>query len=253
MAITMMALSLAIGEHIVSDEREASDFWRRAIVIPQRQFDELTVTTLANTFLRDAAPFTAALLSVFVDDTDARIMLGKSALPVTYDSWLGEYSRYGRRRLPMAEVVVLRSGAVLRISDGKKETRGVVLRGEDPLRLGAPSNAEIVGIRLYRGAPLESGQFRKRSGAEVYVTDRSAMTEEEIKSVTELAAKRIGLEFAQIFVRRDVWFIDQASFPVDYRFDTSSPPSRDDYRSSRTWACLVERGPARCWLRKPTP
>ncbi len=163
-----LLLFLGTTVQVTADARYARDFWRRTIVIPMREFDDARVSSLAREFCRDATGYKAAVLSIFVDRTDARIMSGKASAPVTYESWWNEYSIYGRRQLPMAQVVVFDSGAVLRISEGRKESRRIVLRGLDPLLLSSSElSAEVVGLRLYRGLPLDSDEVRERSGAEL--------------------------------------------------------------------------------------
>lgn len=254
-AANIVAGLLCVGLlSVLTETCENGGIEQRTLTVPQAEFKEDRILALAREFADNAGPCCrAAVLSIYVDSIDARIMSGKGYLPVDYESWARDYAAFGRRALPMAEVVVLRSGAIARISDGRRETKRIVLLGRDPLAIqDAGRSASIIHLRLFRGIPLASGRADERTGADVFVRTSGTLDERSGRTFSTLIASRLGLDFASVHLRTDTWFIDHAVFPVDYRFDDTDPPTFNQFLNSETQTCYVESGESTCTTRKPS-
>lgn len=230
-------------------EKNVGPFFSRGVIWAPSDLTEPNLRSYYQRLSEELKTNLAWTVNVFVDREDAsRELHGKLTAEGDYDWWLKLYNEFGRKLLPMAEILSFDGDAVLRLRDAHGACFETVLSGRNFLWVHQGStDFQILDVH-YRSLPPHT-QSSPGDEAMIWVYVRSSVfpTVDEGKQLSELMRSRFHQKRIVVAIRTDSYFIADGAFPTVYRFDAEgTPPSRDDYANSRTMYCFCDRPEVRC-------
>ena len=224
-------------------------FYGRAVLWDATNLTEQNLRSYHKQLSRELKPYRAWTVMVFIDKGDAtRELYGKLRTEETYDWWLELYNQFGRKLLPMAELLTYEDNAVLRMRDAAGTCSETVLAGENFLRVRQNDIDFKILETYFTGLPPHTAAT---SGDEamiwVYVRSSSFPNENQARDFSSLMQKRFRQKRVIVTIRTDSYFLMDGRFPIMYRFDKEgAPPSREQYEHSKTMYCFCERPRIQC-------
>jgi hypothetical protein len=222
---------------------KAGPFLHRIVVWDVADLTEPKLRSYYQRLSRDLKRYGAWTVDVFVDRDDAaREVSGKMLTDKDYDWWLDLYNKFGRKLLPMAEISGFRADAVLRLRDRNGNCSETVLSGDNFPRASVGDVKFEILETLYRWLPPHT---KPRPGddamIDVYVRASSYPSVEQARTFSRLMQNRLQEKQIILMFRTDAFFIDDAFFPIMYRFDpAATPPTKEAYEHSKIMACEPE-------------
>ena len=227
----------------------AGPFYGRVVIWEATKLTEQNLRPYYKQLSVELKAYRAWTVMVFIDKGDAtRELYGKLATEETYDWWLGLYNQFGRKLLPMAEILTFEGNAVLRMRDSSGNCSETVLSGENFLRVGVDHIDFEILETYYTGLPPHTASAPgDEAMVWVYVRCSSFPTPDEAREFSLLMRKRFQQKRIIVVMRTDSYFITDGRFPILYRFDQNpTPPSQEQYERSQTMYCFCDRPDIRC-------
>jgi hypothetical protein len=221
----------------------AGPFCRRIVVWDAADLTEPNLRSYYQRLSRELRRSRAWTVDVFIDRADAaHEVSGKMVTEKDYDWWLGLYNKYGRKLLPMAEFSGYGADGVLRLRDRYGTCSETVLSGENFLRASVDDvNFEVLQIYYRRLPPNTKPRPGDEAMISVYVRASAFPSVEQARGFSRLVQRRFREKQIIVEFRTDAFFIDDLFFPIMYRFDpAATPPSKEEYKHSKTMACICD-------------
>jgi|SRR5271157_1195244 len=226
-------------------EWKTGPFYSRGVLWDIKRLAEPNLRSFYQRMSRELEDYRFWTVGVFTDRDDGmREVSGKlKADELGYDWWVGLYNKFGRKVLPAAEVLGYQGNAVLRLRDSSGTCSEIVLAGDNFLRVHL-GGLEFEILKTYY-APLPP-HVEPSPGDEAmvftYVRASSFPNTDQAREFSQLVLHRVQEKRVVVLFRTDDFFIDDNRFPIVYRFDpTTPPPSREQYRQSKTMYCFGDR------------
>jgi hypothetical protein len=250
--VALVWLASATAQSSTLWEWKLGPFYTRSVLWDAAELTEPNLRTLYGQLSRELKDNRAWTVEVFTDKADAgHESAGKMVAETDYDRWLGLYNEFGRRLLPMAEILAYEKNAVLRLRNSAGACSEVVLSGENFLRV--PMGAvefEILKISYHPLPPSTEPSSGDEAMVSIYVRSPALPNEDQARQFSLLMQKRLQQKRIIVAFRNDAYFLTDGRFPVVYRFDpTARPPSREQYEQSETMYCFCELPGIQCGLR----
>lgn len=235
--VIILLCQILQGQRIIGGSSSSSHYFA-TILIPEERFTEKVLARSARKLLREAK---CPIVNVFyiTDESQFRYFWNaKMVNDVPYRLWKKEYDARINEDWRFASLIAVRGVGLLSIRMGNAKVRRVALgkRSEDGLL--AENGAERILRMNVTSVPL-----MRQQNVEFWI--------ETDQPLNELTGKRLlsmlgELPFDQIWikVRNDLWFINDAAFPVFDPFQPGLlPPSHLEYYNSKTMVCRVPSPP----------
>ena len=230
-------------------EEQLGPFYARSVLWDAADLTEPKLRLFYHELSEELKNNRAWTVGVFTDETDAgHESAGKMLTEKGYDWWLELYNEFGRKLLPMAEILVYEKNAVLRLRSSDGTCSEVVLLGDNFLRVRLGSvKFEILKIIYHRLPPSAEPRPGDEAMISVYVRSSSFPGENQARRFSLLMKDRFLQKRVDVAFRSDAFFLTDLRFPIMYRFDsTATPPSRDEYAKSKTMYCFCELPGIQC-------
>ena len=229
--------------------RSDGPFSSRALLWDPRDLKESNLRLLYGTLSAELKGKSAWTVSVFVDELDAaRELHGKLGTEADYDRWFELYTKYGRRMLPMAEIIAHGEDAVLRLRNAAGVSSETVLSGKNLLHVNFDGTRfDILKIYYHPLPPHTESILGDEAMISIYVRASRFPTVAQAREFSQRMQTRFQQKRIVLAFRSDSYFLTDSSFPIVYRFDSRPmPPSRQQYENSKTLYCFCDRPEIPC-------
>jgi hypothetical protein len=217
----------------------------QTIVIGAEDFHDDYLRHLAGEFVTASKSFRLAMLQVYTDEGEANVSRsGKLSTHTTFGGWR---HLYDEMQYPVAETVVTRDGAVHRVRYRNGVVRKEVLNGKDPLTLWVRGMAfEVLKFILW--VPWNATRLLSADQVTIraYLVTPTLIDAGIAKAVSSVIVDKLGVRDTLVYIRNDIWFVDETHFPIFYPFSIALPPTYEEYQKTTTWLCLPEKKEWRC-------
>lgn len=170
---------------------------------------------------------------------------GRTPLPkpshTGYNNWRSTWDILSGQQRPQAEIIAINGNAVLRVRDAAGKISTKALAGSNPLIVELGPRTYTIG---HIAVPESAASFQN---IYVYLQTEGALSEEDgLELYKRFVRVFSGLDVS-VFVRNDMWFIRQMTFPfvIPYSADMN-PPTLAEYTASKTLECSRVGGSASC-------
>ncbi len=235
-------------ETILSDVR-LGGVVRRAIVIPEREFDINNVQGLARRFLEQSrGRYHLLLFYIFTKEENAGHHLSGMVSDVPYEGWLQMYRQFGQHRFPVAEILAYGGSATMRVRDPHGELKQVVLEGtRDTFRFKIRDfDFEIVRIDTPLIPDVHKDGPHEPINATFNIRTSDPLEEETGLAALEFLSKELNSpRDLHVVMRNDIWFIED-SYTSNLFFESDPPPPAEQYYKSITLSCALWGGKQSC-------
>lgn len=251
LAVAVVTGMPALAQQLVGNQKDASFFAREITLRPgelTRQSAEMQARDFLSKYKRK---FKILRLTMGIDQADVmRQVGGKGSMHVSYQEGVQMHvrSRDSVLRLPMAEMLSIGEGSVLRWRSSQGEMARIILYGEDSLRINIPGSLfEIKHIAASVLPPFLREVPHEQHLIHYYIVTPNRLSKDKAKLLTRHLVRVAGVRQIDVRLAQDIWFLDDPYFPAVYRFEPLGDiPNAETYRRRPTIYCSHIEGKIDC-------
>jgi hypothetical protein len=234
-------------QELVVRETQAPGVMERAIVVGRGKLGHSEAVAQGRSFLRLlGGRYKLASLIVGEDEMDVRASLYHQCWPIGGEDGdhsaaisrvLGDISRVGRPRSPVARVLFLSGNAVLSYRSGTGLSEQVLV-GRDPARLPAgPISYRLLSFALTEAKASLSPAGRY--GIAFFVQSSPRISMESVAALARRLQSLVAIGNVGISVRLDAWFLEHDQYPLLpwWAEGRMVPPSLGEYQLAPSLDC----------------
>jgi hypothetical protein len=195
----------------------------KGILISPEELNEERLIAICRRELANSS-FPLSKVVILTDSRQRFDLLERTHMP--FDIWQRRAETAAVNSIYAAELIAIRGNAVLRVRDGLR-IRRIVIVGSDPLVYGsADAPVEILHIAIAkRVTPIQVFMKSKRMLPHAAAVGLGSELERKLSARVYLV------------IRTDPWFFLEPGFPSPYWFNTSVPPALPVIAASASISC----------------
>lgn len=240
-AITCAIYVRQAPAEVVVWNRSSPDLVRRAILVPQAEFANEAMTTIARRVLNENRGRRFIQLQICVEEDQANPFPRMGDLK--FEEWLAFQRKLGELNWRIAELTAFDGRAVLRIRNGEATSRLLLEGSTDPL-IWKVDGAQLEILHVAFPQLSWATTFQE---VHVFATSSEPVPKETLSRWFKTLKERLHARLKVLTVQNTPWFVFDDEFPMYYWFETAEPPTRAEFESTWSVKCVDTTQGVRCY------